>query len=639
MKLTRILTKKLTSFWLMSLVGIAFICFLTAMVSFIQLTYVFQQHKVTELESLIEQQFSQGLSQQDQTEVELWLPPLLRAYQANTFSLSQNGESIFTYQSSPPNEYGVSYKSTLAEGKLAMTLTLPQPFSKADVTWREILVIVIGCIAVLLFVRLGFRWFAVQLSGIEDLALRSSLILSGNHDKALAEKGDGKPRLINRALTHLLLELDDAHKERARFDQFIRSNTFLDASTGIGNRLFLKNRLDALSNQAGMMTPGVLYLLEMEDLDLLSKELTEYELDELLSQLIGTINQILADKANSIFSRRSNNQFAVVVPQISQAEADQLAAKLLRLSINQLNTTVHLPDDFIHIGGAYFKVGDDKDALVEEAELALRSAQFQGDSSWFMHDKGAVDGDLAKGSVRWRSFLENVLVSKRIFLFSQPVVDSDSHAHHQEVTCRLRDTQGNLVRATLFLPMAIKCGLTPQIERQVIEMVMFDLLPKHKDNSLKFSINLSLDTLVSRAFVRWLKTTLLEYRHLVPRLIFEVNEDILVNHQQQLAEPLDMLKKMGATICVDGVGQQVVSTEYIHHYPISLIKLHRSIVNHIHLRAENQLFVRSLMGGLYRTGVQVCAEGVEVFEEWQTLQILGVSAGQGSFFSESIEEV
>lgn len=387
------------------------------------------------------------------------------------------------------------------------------------------------------------------------------------------------------------------------------------------------------------MTPGVLYLLEMEDLDLLSKELNEYEMDELLSQLIGTINQILADKANSIFSRRSNNQFAVVVPQISQLEADQLAAKLLRLSMNQLSTRVHLPDDFIHIGGAYFKVGDDKDALVEEAELALRSAQFQGSSSWFMYDKGAVDGELSKGSVRWRSFLENVLVSKRIFLFSQPVVDSDSHAHHQEVTSRLRDTQGNLVRATLFLPMAIKCGLTPQIERQVIEMVMFDLLPKHKDNSLKFSINLSLDTLVSRAFVRWLKTTLLEYRHLAPRLIFEVNEDILVNHQAQLAEPLDMIQKMGAAICVDGVGQQVVSTEYIHHYPISLIKLHRSIVNHIHLRAENQLFVRSLMGGLYRTGVQVCAEGVEVFEEWQTLQILGVSAGQGSFFSEPIEEV
>jgi RNase E specificity factor CsrD len=40
---------------------------------------------------------------------------------------------------------------------------------------------------------------------------------------------------------------------------------------------------------------------------------------------------------------------------------------------------------------------------------------------------------------------------------------------------------------------------------------------------------------------------------------------------------------------------------------------------------------------LYRTEVQVCAEGVEVFEEWQTLQILGVGAAQGMYFSEPIE--
>ncbi|GIU41059.1 RNase E specificity factor CsrD [Shewanella sairae] len=635
MKLTRMLTKKLTSFWLMSLVGVAFICFLTAMVSFVQLTYTFQQQKVTELESLIEQQSSRP----ERWGYQEWLPPLLNSYRAHAFTLFKGEQLIFEYQPTQHQTGGVNYKSELADGQLVMKLTLPQPFNKSDIGWYGILIIFIGCLAVCLFVRFGFRWFSAELNGIEHLAQRSSLILSGQHDKALAEKGQGKPRLINRALTHLLLELDDAHKERARFDQYIRSNTFLDAETGIGNSLFLKNRLDALSSTSGMMTPGVLYLFEMEDFDLLAKDLAEHEVDELLLQLIGVVNQILADKANSIFSRRSYNQFAVVVPQISQVEADQLAAKLLRLSLNQLNALVPLPEDFLHLGGAYFKVGDDKDALVEEAELALRSAQFQGESSWFMYDKGSVDGDLSKGSVRWRSFIENVLVSKRVFLFSQPVVDSDSLAHHQEVTCRLRDTQGNLVRATLFLPMAIKCGLVPQIERQVIEMVLFDVLPKHKDNTLKFSINLSFDTLTSRAFIRWLKTTLLEYRHLAPRLIFEVNEDILVNHLQELKEPLDMLTKMGAKICIDRVGLQVVSTEYMHHYPISLIKLHRSIVNQIHLRTENQLFVRSLIAGLFRTDVQVCAEGVEVLQEWQTLQILGVSAGQGSFFSEPIEEV
>lgn len=255
MKLTRILTKKLTSFWLMSLVGVAFICFLTAMVSFVQLTYTFQQQKVTELEELIEQQSSHP----ERWGFQEWLPPLLNSYRAHAFSLYQGDKLIFEYQPETTAKGGVQYKSQLAEGRLAMQLTMPQPFAKSDIGWYGMLIIFIGCVAVFLFVRFGFRWFSTELNGIEHLAQRSSLILSGLHDKALAERGQGKPRLINRALTHLLLELDDAHKERARFDQFIRSNTFLDSETGIGNSLFLKNRLDALSGSSGMITPGVLY--------------------------------------------------------------------------------------------------------------------------------------------------------------------------------------------------------------------------------------------------------------------------------------------------------------------------------------------------------------------------------------------
>ncbi len=82
----------------------------------------------------------------------------------------------------------------------------------------------------------------------------------------------------------MLEDLADAQKERARFDKFIRSNTFLDPDTRIGNRLFLKNRLDALSNEQGMIAHGVLYLLELEDLDLLQQQLGDSLTLELLNK-------------------------------------------------------------------------------------------------------------------------------------------------------------------------------------------------------------------------------------------------------------------------------------------------------------------------------------------------------------------
>lgn len=631
MKFTRMLTTKLTTFWLMSLVAIAFVFFLSATMSFIQLTYKFQQQKVTELESMLVNHYQQ----QTDWELDAWLPPMLLAYNAVDFRLMLKDDILFAYKGNVSVQNAILYEHELdADIGLKMSLTLPQPLEHYQISRYEILILLVGILAVILLVRFGYRWFSQQLDGIEELAQRSRLILQGDHDEALATPGKGKPRLINRALTKLLEELQDAQKERGRFDKFIRSNTFLDAQTRIGNRLFLNNRLDALSYNQGMIAHGVIYLLEMDDLDLLQQHQGEAVVHELLNNTVNAINQILQTQANSIFARRAHNQFAIVVPQISLIEADQLASKLLKICLSQPLPDIENRDNFFHLGCAYFTAGDNAAQLIEEADMALRAAQLQGNSNWFMYDKGSIDEEFAKGSVRWRSFLENALVQKRFFPFSQPIMDSDGKEHHREIFTRARDNQGALIRATLFIPMANKCGLMPQIERQIIEQVLVLLSRQSKQI---YSVNLSLDTLMSRAFIAWLKTTLLEHRHLTSQLIFEISEDIVTQHQAKLQPKLDMIRKMGARLCVDHVGQQVVGTYYIRECHFDYIKLHRSIVRHIHLRPENQLFIRSLIGGLYRTEVQVCAEGVEVFEEWQTLQILGVSAAQGLFFSEAEE--
>ena len=627
MKFTRMLTTKLTSFWLMSLAAVAFVFILSAVMSFVQLTYKFQQQKVAGLETMLVEHYQR----QPDWELEAWLPPMLLAYNAVDFRLSLKDEVLFAYKGNLSTQNAVIYDHVLEpKSGLHMKLTLPQPFEHYTFSWYETLILLIGIFAVIALVRFGHLWFSQQLDGIEELALRSRLILQGKHEEALASPGKGKPRLINRALTKLLEELQDAQKERGRFDKFIRSNTFLDAETHIGNRLFLTNRLDALSHNQSMLAHGVIYLLEMDDLDLLQQSQGEIAAKELLNSTVNAISLLLQNQANSIFARRSHNQFAIVVPQISLIEADQLASKLLKICLSQPLPEVDNRDNFFHLGCAYFTAGDNAAQLIEEADMALRAAQLQGNSNWFMYDKGAIDEEFAKGSVRWRSFLENALVQKRFFPFSQPIIDSDGNEHHKEIFTRSRDNQGALIRASLFIPMANKCGLMPQVERQIIERVLLLLsneptievsnLPSNvKSAPQRYSINLSLDSLMSRAFTQWLKTTLLEYRHLTPRLIFEVAEDIVIQHQEKLLPKLDMIRKMGARLCVDHVGEQVVGTYYIRECHFDLIKVHRSIVRHIHMRPENQLFIRSLIGGLYRTEVQVCAEGVEVFEEWQTV--------------------
>ncbi|MBQ4890842.1 MULTISPECIES: RNase E specificity factor CsrD [Shewanella] len=627
MKLTKILTKKLTSFWLLSLTAVGAIFFIGALISFIQLTYKFQQQKVTQLESMLVEHYQAD----SHWELHAWLPPILIAYNTTSFKLTQGDTILFEYYSPTPEPNPTLYKHVIdADKSLSMELKLPQPFLLHQLGWYEYLSLLISFIAIALFVRYGLRWFNHELDGIEQIAERSMLVIEGEHEKALQFSGKGRPRLVNRAMTKLLEQLQDAQKERGRFDQFIRSKTFLDPATRIGNRIFFENRLEALTHQSSMIAHGVILLINFDDLDLLLQQEGDDIVNEQLNDFVQAITQVLHPYEDVTFARYDFNQFVIVAPQLSLDEADSLANKLLKLAIRQLQNQSDTQDNYVHLGAAFYSAGDMQEQVLEEVEMALKAAQLQRSNNWFMYDKGAVDKEIAKGSVRWRSFLENTLVNKRFVAITEKVIDSDGHTCHQEAFSRAIDNQGNEVRATLFIPMANKCGLMPQVERQLIETVMFDLMVNNQDH---YSINLSLDSLTSRAFSRWLKITLMEHRHLASRLTFEVSEDIVVKHQHKLVENLNMLRKIGAKLCVDHVGLQVVGTHYIQECHFDLVKLHRSIIHQIHLKPENQLFIRSLIGGLYRAEVQVFAEGVTQFEEWQTLKILGVSAAQGDFFN------
>ena len=353
MKLTKILTKKLTSFWLLSLAAVAFVFLLCAVMGFTQLTYTFQQQKVAELETMLVADYQQHGNKQFST----WLPPLLTAYKAVDFSLSHNSQLIYQFhheQASASKSSLTLYKSSLSKGQLLMTMTLPPPFSLRNFGWHELVILLIGFTSIGFFVRFGYGWYSRELDGIEQLAQRSKLILDGHLKQAADVPTNGKPRMINRAISKLLAELDDAHKERGRLDQFIRKDTFLDKQTQIGNPIFFQNRLDGLSHHQKMVAHGVLMLIEFDDVDLVEDQFGEGGVKAMLSLTTEAITAVLMQYEDSIFARRSYSQLAIVVPQLSLLEADQLAQRILKTCIALPFYGIGNPDNFFHLGCAFW---------------------------------------------------------------------------------------------------------------------------------------------------------------------------------------------------------------------------------------------------------------------------------------------
>jgi RNase E specificity factor CsrD len=202
----------------------------------------------------------------------------------------------------------------------------------------------------------------------------------------------------------------------------------------------------------------------------------------------------------------------------------------------------------------------------------------------------AIAKNLLKDAIKWRSALETAIEHQAFVMLFQPVI----LASNNEILARMRDN-GELVSATVFLPMAKKLGLIIRMDQLVVEKTI-KLLQHEKSAQNTCSLNLDINSLLDHVFQQWFLAFLQQYPKVACRIIIEVSECSLVYSGQAIKPFLGVIHKTGVRLLVDQVGLYVHNTRYIREYEIDYLKLHVSIVKNIDQRPEHQLFVTNLQG-------------------------------------------
>lgn len=442
---------------------------------------------------------------------------------------------------------------------------------------------------------------------------------------------------ISHAVNQLLKQLNEV-KQSHNIEQQMRKQALLDLDTGIGNRAFLTNRLEALLHEE--QARGALFLIRLNDFNILQAILGENQSLVLLNQVIQLIKKRLQHFPNYFLARSNEYEIALLVPNAYVNEVEKLADKLVSTL-----TTIELPaeinkDEFIHIGISCFKENHKTYQILAEADMALRSAQLQGPSQWFMFDAGEIALESAKGSLRWHTFLLSAIKNKSFSLFYQAVIaNANEEILHYEVLTKVKEPNGSLIDARIFLPMAQKCGLAIDLDLVIFKQVCQILFNERQNTQLSacYSINLTVETLLSAQFKEAFLTCYANHAEIRQRLIIEVSEYHLVTQLDELLPILMELSQQGVHFVVDKVGQYVVDLDYLKLCPIMAIKLDRSIVLNIDEKLENQIVIQSFNVICQQNNVAMYALGVETQAEWQMLIKLGVQAGQGHFFTSPSE--
>ncbi|UXO68797.1 RNase E specificity factor CsrD [Pantoea dispersa] len=614
---------------LLMLVGCAF--------SFIWLSQQRVENRVQTLATEVDK----ALASQSPQEMTQWLTRLMPVINAEQLELHHDDTVLFRLArhenpmlEDEPNRFIQLDMPLVHAPGMALRVVVLDPAKTwfRSFTGAYTLIILLTVVAIMsALLVMTHRWLNRRWQHMERLEARAERILAGERAPRSDTIAEWPPK-ASRAIDLLLGDLQEAGEQRLRIDTLIRTFAAQDSRTGLNNRLFFDNQLATLlEDQEDVGTHGVVMMVRLPDLDTLHETLGPTLVDEYLFDLVNMLSTFVLRYPGALLARYFRSDFAVLLPHRTLKEANSIADQLINAVDSLPPMRMVDRDDLIHIGISAWRSGESVSQVMENVELATRRAALQGGNNWSVGEGNTLE--MGRGSVRWRTLLENTVNRGGPRLYQKPAVLLDGKVHHREMLARVFDGDKEVVSAE-FMPLVLQLGMADSWDRQLV-MRIAALSEVWPDETLALPVNI--DSLLQRPFQRWLQKLLLQCsKSQRKRFLFELAEADVCQHINRLVPVFRMLTAFGCRIAVDQAGLTVVSSAYIKQFPIELIKLDPGLIRNIERRTENQLFVQSLLEVCKSTPTKVFAAGVRTRAEWQTLAGLGVAGGQGDFFAPSL---
>jgi len=154
--------------------------------------------------------------------------------------------------------------------------------------------------------------------------------------------------------------------------------------------------------------------------------------------------------------------------------------------------------------------------------------------------------------------------------------------------------------------------------------------PEHDRFSM--SVNVSARQLGHPHFVDQLRFLLAEYDVPAARMVLELTESVLIEDSVTTLSLLADLKALGVRLAIDDFGTGYSSLNYVHRFPIDLLKIDRSFVGALDESSADSPLVGAIIQLSDSLGLGAVAEGIETRAQLAELRRLGCQYGQGFLF-------
>ncbi len=416
-------------------------------------------------------------------------------------------------------------------------------------------------------------------------------------------------------------------REQARAQELER-DAFNDALTGLNNRRGFEHQFRILFESGASHACGVLVILELDGLERY-RETAGFGRTEDLLRLVADVIRSQSAPANALTGRIGGASFAVACANLDTAQARATAAALARetqAAVARVGAQLLVAP---HAGAARFDAFDhDFTGLLGAADLALNGARSIGAGAAELTETSETGVLNKRGSSEWRSVIVGALADDRLVLVAQPALSlPDNALMHTEIGAWLDESDGHPVEARLFVPMALRHGLGPQLDATVLTRVLARL--ERDAPPGQFALNVSGQSIRDAGFTAQLKQALARNAALAPRLVFETSEAGLLEDAEAARAFAQLVRGYGAQFAIDNFYVSGDSLQRLETLLPAYIKLSMTYTAGLESNAEARFLVSSLARITHPLDIPIIAQGVESAATVAALTGLGISGLQG----------
>ncbi|MBU2896665.1 EAL domain-containing protein [Vibrio pectenicida] len=396
-------------------------------------------------------------------------------------------------------------------------------------------------------------------------------------------------------------QVEQSFKAQAKEAQQLRERAYIEPVSGLGNRAYYMNQLNAWLGEGGV---GGVAILEAHFLAEIYEDKGYKEGDSLVKELANQLSVALNSSEMTI-ARISNEEFGFIMPNMDEGELKSISEGIVNYAHGTNADPTGMAKSNLALGVVYNESNKSTSDILTMLDNALATAKSDPEINY-----GYVTSDNSEnlmGKQQWKTLVEEAMSNDWFKFRYQAANDGSGKTYHREVFSAI-ERDGERFSANQYMFALEQLHASHIFDEYVIEIMVSQL--ENGVFSDPVAINISQSSIAEPSFIRWIGQVLGKHKSAAALLHFEIPENCFVNTPHHTALFCNAVRSAGADFGVDNYGRNFQSLDYINEFRPAYVKVDYLYTHH--LDDENQKFtLTSISRTAHNLGIKTIASRVE----------------------------